>query len=139
MQTAILLMFLFLLSPVFAFLGNIVSFGLDNVPIIGNIKNLVEAISGRDMVTMRNYLQEVEYFLYCVLSLVLIIKKNAKHLKNGQKFFKAVKRAKEANKWKNFLKFTKAGERAMKKANKFLDVSKKIFQFAKHHMLVFDN
>ena len=73
MRTAILLMFLF--SPAFAFLGNIVSFGLDNVPVIGNIKNSGEAITGRDMVTMRNYLQEVEYFLYCVLSLVLIIKK----------------------------------------------------------------
>ena len=137
MRTAILLMFL--LSPAFAFLGNIVSFGLDNVPVIGNIKNLGEAITGRDMVTDEELSTGSRIFsLFCAIPGVNYLKK-AKHLKNGQKFFKAAKRAKEASKWKNFFKFTKAGERAMKKANKFLDVSKKIFQFAKHHILVFDN
>ena len=139
MRTAILLMFLFLLSPAFAFLGNIVSFGLDNVPIIGNIKNLVEAISGRDMVTDNELSTGSRIFsLFCAIPGVNYLK-NAKHLKNGQKFFKASKRAKEANKWKNFFKFNKAGERAMKKANQFFDVSKKIFQFAKHHIFVFEN
>ena len=137
MQTAILL--IFLLSPTFVFLGNIASFGLDNIPVIGNIKNLGEAISGRDMVTDEELSTGSRIFsLLCVIPGVNYLK-NAKHLKNGQKFFKAAKRAKEASKWKNFLKFTKAGERAMKKANQFFDVSKKIFQFAKHHIFVFEN
>ena len=44
--------------------------------------------------------------------------KNAKYVKNAEKFFKASKRAQKAGKIKNFINFLKAGIRSMNKANK---------------------
>ena len=57
--------------------------------------------------------------------------KNGKHLKNGQKFLKAAQRAKKVGKLKNAVKFTKAGLRAMAKANKVQNIVKNIFKGAK--------
>ena len=113
------LIFLLYLPSAFSFsLGNIVSSALDFVPIVGNFKSLSEAITGKDMITGED-LSEAER----ALSLFGAIPggnylKNAKHLKNGQKFLKAAQRAQKVGKVKNALKFSKASARAMAKANK---------------------
>ena len=57
--------------------------------------------------------------------------KNAKYVKNAEKFFKASKRAQKAGKIKNFINFLKAGIRSTNKANKVQNSVKNIFKAAK--------
>ena len=126
------LIFLLYLPSAFSFsLGNIVSSALDFVPIVGNFKSLSEAITGKDMITGED-LSEAER----ALSLFGAIPggnylKNAKHLKNGQKFLKAAQRAQKVGKVKNALKFSKASARAMAKANKVQKIISNSFKAAK--------
>ena len=57
--------------------------------------------------------------------------KNAKHLKNGQKFLKAAQRAQKVGKMKNAINFAKAGARAITKANKVSNTVKNVFKASK--------
>ena len=126
------LIFLLYLPSAFSFsLGNIVSSALDFVPVVGNFKSLTEAITGKDMITGED-LSEAER----ALSLFGAIPggnylKNAKHLKNGQKFLKAAQRAQKVGKMKNAINFAKAGARAMTKANKVSNTVKNVFKASK--------
>ena len=113
----------------------IVSVALDFIPIVGNVKGLQEAITGKDMITGKNLTTNER-----ILALFSAIPtgdymKNGKHLKNGQKFLKAAERAKKAGKLKNFISFSKAASRAMKKAKALEKVVKngiKVAKFVKH-------
>ena len=126
------LIFLLYLSSTFSFsIGSLVSSALDFVPIVGNFKSLSEAITGKDMITGED-LSEAER----ALSLFGAIPggnylKNAKHLKNGQKFLKAAQRAQKVGKMKNAINFAKAGARAMTKANKVSNTVKNVFKASK--------
>ena len=69
--------------------------------------------------------------LICSAGLIV----TGKHLQNAQQFFKAAERAKKAGKLKNFISFTKAASRAMKKAKKFESLAKSginVAKLAKH-------
>ena len=131
------LIFLLYLPSAFSFsLGNIVSSALDFVPIVGNFKSLSEAITGKDMITGED-LSEAER----ALSLFGAIPggnylKNAKHLKNGQKFLKAAQRAQKVGKMKNAINFAKAGARAMTKANKLSNTVKNVFKASKTFLML---
>ena len=126
------LIFLLYLPSAFSFsFGTLVSSALDFVPIVGNFKSLSEAITGKDMITGED-LSEAER----ALSIFGAIEggnylKNAKHLKNGQKFLKAAKRAQKVGKMKNAINFAKAGARAMTKANKVSNTVKNVFKASK--------
>ena len=119
------LMFLFYLPSAFSFsLGSLVSSVLDFVPVVGSFKSLIEAITGKDMITGED------------LSLFGAIPggnylKNEKHLKNGQKFLKVAQRAQKVGKMKNAINFAKAGARAMTKANKVSNIVKNVFKASK--------
>ena len=94
-----------------------VSIVLDFVPGISNFKNLGEAISGVDLVTGKNLTNSERILsLFSAIPLGKLLK-GGKYFKNGQKFFKASKRAFDGGKMKNFVKFTKAGFRAIEKPN----------------------
>ena len=102
-----LLVFSFCLSSIFSFsLKNVTSTVLDFVPVVGNLKSLGEAFTGKDMIT-----EEELSVTQRALSLLggipgLNYFKNAtKYLKNAQKFFKASERAKKVGKFKNFANF----------------------------------
>ena len=113
----------------------IVSVALDFIPIVGNAKGLQEAITGKDLITGKN-LTTTER----VLALISAIPtgdymKKGKHLKNGQKFLIAAERARKAGKLKNFISFSKAASRAMKKAKALEKIVKngiKVAKVAKH-------
>ena len=126
------LIFLLYLPSAFSFsLGSLVSSALDFVPVIENFKSLSEAITGKDMLTGED-LSEAER----ALSLFGTIPggnylKNAKHLKNGQKFLKVAQRAQKVGKMKNAINFAKAGARAMTKANKVSNTVKNVFKASK--------
>ena len=126
------LIFLLYLSSTFSFsIGSLVSSALDFVPIVGNFKSISEAITGKDMITGED-LSEAER----ALSFFGAIPggnylKNAKHLKNGQKFLKAAQRAQKVGKMKNAINFAKAGARAMTKANKVSNTVKNVFKASK--------
>ena len=132
MRMNIVLVFLLYLPSVFSFsLGSLASSALDFVPIVGNLKSLSEAITGKDMLTGEE-LSEAER----ALSFFGAIPggnylKNAKHLKNGQKFLKAAQRAQKVGKMKNAINFAKAGARAMAKGNKVSNTVKNVFKAAK--------
>ena len=114
---------------------DIISVVLDFIPLVGNIKGLEEALLGLDLVTGKN-LTTAERFLSFIGAIPLGNNlKNGKHLQNAQQFFKAAERAKKAGKLKNFISFTKAASRAMKKAKKFESLAKSginIAKLAKH-------
>ena len=130
MRTAFL--FMLLLSPIFAFsVEDIVSISLDNVPYVSNFKNLIEFISGKDIVTDEELSPGNRIFSFFGIFPWLNYFKNTKLLKNAKKFEKAAERAKKANKMKNFLNFKKAGERTMKKANYFKNIANTIFESTK--------
>ena len=103
------LLFLFCMPYIFSFsIGGIASSALDFVPVVGNVKSLGELFIGKDLITG----EELSYFERG-MSLLGVIPggnylKNSKHLKNGQKFLKAAKRAQKVGKVKNALKFSKA-------------------------------
>ena len=83
------------------------SAALDCVPVVGNIKGLGEAITGKDIITGEK-LSKTER----VISLLGAIPggnylKNSKHLKNGKKFIKASQRAIKAGKKKTLLNLRK--------------------------------
>ena len=129
------LIFLLYLPSAFSFsIGSLVSSALDFVPIVGNFKSIIEAITGKDMITGVD-LSEAER----ALSLFGAIPggnylKNAKHLKNGQKFLKAAQRAQKVGKMKNAINFAKAGARAMTKANKVSNTVKNVFKASKTYL-----
>ena len=110
-------LFLIMIPLIFSFsLKNIVSSALDFVPGVGNLKGLYESVSGKDAITGEDLSNSER-----ALSLVSVLPfgkflKSSKHLKNGQKFLKAAKRAQQAGKLKNAMSFAKAGARAMAKA-----------------------
>ena len=126
------LLFLFCMPYIFSFsIGGIASSALDFVPVVGNVKSLGELFIGKDLITG----EELSYFERG-MSLLGVIPggnylKNSKHLKNGQKFLKAAKRAQKVGKVKNALKFSKAGARAMAKANKVQKIVSNSFKAAK--------
>ena len=126
------LLFLFCMPYIFSFsIGGIASSALDFVPVVGNVKSLGELFIGKDLITG----EELSYFERG-MSLLGVIPggnylKNSKHLKNGQKFLKAAKRAQKVGKVKNALKFSKAGARAMAKANKVQKIISNSFKAAK--------
>ena len=126
------LLFLFCMPYIFSFsIGGIASSALDFVPVVGNVKSLGELFIGKDLITG----EELSYFERG-MSLLGVIPggnylKNSKHLKNGQKFLKAAKRAQKVGKVKNALKFSKASARAMAKANKVQKIVSYSFKAAK--------
>ena len=126
------LLFLFCMPYIFSFsIGGIASSALDFVPVVGNVKSLGELFIGKDLITG----EELSYFERG-MSLLGVIPggnylKNSKHLKNGQKFLKAAKRAQKVGKVKNALKFSKASARAMAKANKVQKIISNSFKAAK--------
>ena len=126
------LLFLFCMPYIFSFsIGGIASSALDFVPVVGNVKSLGELFIGKDLITG----EELSYFERG-MSLLGVIPggnylKNSKHLKNGQKFLKAAKRAQKVGKVKNALKFSKASARAMAKANKIQKIVSNSFKAAK--------
>ena len=94
-----------------------VSIALDFTPGISNFKNLGEGIMGVDLVTGKNLTNSER-----ILSLISAIPfgkilKGGKLFKNGQKFLKASERALAGGKMRNFIKFGKAGVRAISKPN----------------------
>ena len=144
MRTSFLFILLLLSIPSFclsfSFLsGNIASSFLDYVPFIGNIKNFGEAIIGKDIVTDEKLSTGERIFSFFASIPGLNIFKNKKHLKNAKKFYEASKRAKLANKIKNFFKFGKAAERAEKKANFVYNIANKVFKSAKSFFKNFRN
>ena len=144
MRTSFLFILLLLTIPSFclsfSFLsGNIASSFLDYVPFIGNIKNFGEAIIGKDIVTDEKLSTGERIFSFFASIPGLNIFKNKKHLKNAKKFYEASKRAKLANKIKNFFKFGKAAERAEKKANFVYNIANKVFKSAKSFFKNFRN
>ena len=123
---------LFCIPSVFSIsLGNFVSFALDFVPYVSNLKNIGEAIIGNDIVTGEalSWSGRALSFL-CSIPVVNFLK-NAKFLKNSQKFFKAADRAQKTGKIKNAINFLKAGVRATTKANKVPNIVKNIFKATK--------
>ena len=103
---------------------SIASFALDFVPGVSNVKNLGEAITGKDLITRKNLTKtERTFSLLGVIPFGKFLK-SGKHFKNAINFMKAAKRAEKAGKIKNAVKFAKAGARAMKKANKAQDIIK---------------
>ena len=126
------LLFLFCMPYIFSFsIGGIASSALDFVPVVGNVKSLGELFIGKDLITG----EELSYFERG-MSLLGVIPggnylKNSKHLKNGQKFLKAAKRAQKVGKVKNALKFSKASARAMAKRNKVQKIVSNSFKAAK--------
>ena len=127
-----LLVFSFCLSLAFSLsIRNLASSALDFVPVVGNLKSLGEAVTGKDMVTGEELsgAERALSFLGAIPGGNLL--KNGKHLKNGQKFLKAAQRAQKVGKIKNAVNFAKAGARAMAKANKVQNTVKNIFKTAK--------
>ena len=129
MRTFIFILFTFAFSSYYSFsLGGLVSSALDFVPGVSSVKGAYETYTGEDPITGEK-LSNAERSL----SFVSIIPfgnyfKNAKYLKNGQKFFKAAERAQKAGKMKNAINFAKAGGRAMIKANKIPNIFKSVFK-----------
>ena len=110
-------MFTFSFQGVVDTIRGVASTAIDFVPIAGNIKGLGETLTGKDYIAGKNLtITERAFSLLSAIPFGNYLK-NLKHLKNGQKFFKAAKRAKDASKIKNAVNFAKAGTRAMKKAN----------------------
>ena len=103
---------------------DIASAVMDFIPIVGNAKGLLEAISGIDVVTGKNLTISERFLSFTSAIPTGNYLKSGKHLKNGQKFLKAAERAKKAGKLKNFINFAKAASRAMKKANTVENVVK---------------
>ena len=109
----------------------IISSALDFIPVIGNIKCLGEATIGKDFISGED-LSIAERILSFAGAIPLgNYLKNGKHLKNGQKFLKAAKRAKHIGNLKNYISFAKAGSRAMAKANKIQKSVKLSCKFGK--------
>ena len=126
------LIFLFSLSFIFSIsVKDLASSALDFVPIVGNIKSLGEAITGKDIVTGEKLsgVERTLSFLGAIPGGNYL--KNGKHLKNGQKFIKAAQRAQKVGKMKNAVNFAKAGARAMGKANKIENTVRNVFKFTK--------
>ena len=123
------LIFLFTLSFIFSVsVKHLVSSALDFVPVVGNIKSLGEAVTGKDTVTGEE-LSGMERTLSLLGAIPGVnYLKNGKHLKNGQKFIKAAQRAQKAGKMKNAVKFAKAGARAMGKANKIQNTVRNVLK-----------
>ena len=109
----------------------VVSSALDFVPVVGNVKSLGEAVMGKDLVTGEDLsiTERTLSLLGAVPGGNLL--KNSKHLKNGQKFFKAAQRAQQAGKMKNAVNFAKAGARAMAKAEKVPKIVSNVLKGAK--------
>ena len=88
MRINFLLVFLLYLTLVFSFsLGSLASSALDFIPVVGNLKSLSEALTGKDIITGEE-LSETERALF----FVGVIPggnylKNAKRLKNRQTIF----------------------------------------------------
>ena len=126
------LLIIFIIPLIFSIsLKNFASSALDFVPVVSNVKGLYEACSGKDMITGEKLSNSDR-----ALSLIGAIPfgnylKNTKHLKNGEKFFKAAQRAQKAGKIKNAANFAKASARAMKKAESFQKTIKYGISFAK--------
>ena len=129
MRTSIFILFAFVFSSYYSFsLGGLVSSALDFVPGVSSVKGAYETYTGEDPITGEK-LSNAERSL----SFVCIIPfgnyfKNAKYLKNGQKFFKAAERAQKTGKMKNAINFAKAGVRAMIKANKAQKIFKSVIK-----------
>ena len=104
--------------------GDVASIALDFVPVIGNFKNLGESILGVDLVTGKN-LTNAERILsfICAIPFTSLLK-GGKSYKIGHKFLKASERALAGGKMKIFIKFSKAGFRALSKPNVMQKVAK---------------
>ena len=121
-----LLVFLLYLPWVFSFsLGSLVSSALDLVPVVGNLKSLIEAIIEKDMITGEE-LSEAEIALIHGGNYLKI----AKHFMNRPKIFVGVPilkqkmgKVKIANS-----NFAKVGERAIVKVS---NIVKFVFKTAK--------
>ena len=129
MRAFMFILFTFAFSSYYSFsLGGLTSFVLDFVPGVNSLKGAYEVFTGEDPIT-----GEKLSYTERSLSLVGIIPfgnflKSGKHLKNGQKYYKAAKRAQKVGKVKNAIKFGKAGGRAMTKANKVQKVFKNVIK-----------
>ena len=113
-----------ILDVVSNYTGDAASIALDFIPYIGNVKNLGEAIFGKDLVTGKVLTNSER-----ILSLVGAIPfanylKGGKYFKNGQKFLKASQRAFKGGKMINGIKFAKAASRALSKPNVLQKIAK---------------
>ena len=129
MRTFIFILFTFAFSSYYSLsLGGLVSSVLDFAPGVSSVKGAYEVYTGEDPIT-----GEKLSYTQRALSLVGIIPfgnflKSGKNLKNGQKFFKAARRAQKVGKVKNAINFAKAGGRAMTKANKVQNIFKNVIK-----------
>ena len=101
-----------------------ISTAADFIPIVSNVKGVAEVVTGKDYITGKNLTKTERAFSLLGAIPFGGFLKNAKHLKNGKKFFEAAKRAKNIGKAKNYVKFAKASARAMKKASAVQNIVK---------------
>ena len=95
--------------------GDAASIVLDFIPYIGNVKGLVEAVSGMDLITGKN-LTDAERMLSLIAAIPFAnFLKGGKNYKVGHSFLKASERAFSGGKMKNYIKFGKASARAFAK------------------------
>ena len=87
MRINFLLVFLLYLPLVFSFsLGSLSSSALDSIPVVGNLKSLSEALTGKDIITEELSETERALSFFGVLPGGNYLK-NAKRLKNRQTIF----------------------------------------------------
>ena len=110
---------------------------LDYIPFVGNVKNLVEGISGNDAVTGEDLTISLRALSFLGSIPFVNYLRVGKHLKNAQKFQKAHQRAKLLGKLKNAVSFGKAAVRQLVKSEKPLKMFKRIALGAKHFLKCF--
>ena len=104
--------------------GDAASIVLDFIPYIGNVKGLVEAVSGMDLIMGKN-LTDVERMLSLIAAIPFAnFLKGGKNYKVGHSFLKASERAFSGGKLKNYIKFGKASARAFAKPNVMQKIAK---------------
>ena len=104
--------------------GDAASIVLDFIPYIGNVKGLVEAVSGMDLITGKN-LTDAERMLSLIAAIPFAnFLKGGKNYKVGHSFLKASERAFSGGKMKNYIKFGKASARAFAKPNVMQKIAK---------------
>ena len=104
--------------------GDAASIVLDFIPYIGNVKGLVEAVSGMDLIMGKN-LTDVERMLSLIAAIPFAnFLKGGKNYKVGHSFLKASERAFSGGKMKNYIKFGKASARAFAKPNVMQKIAK---------------
>ena len=129
MRAFMFILFTLAFSSYYSFsLGDLTSLALDFVPGVSSIKGAYEAYKGEDPITGEKLSNTERSFSFLSIIPFGNFLKSGKHLKNGEKFYKAAQRAQKVGKMKNAINFAKAGGRAMAKANKPQKVFKNVIK-----------